>query len=293
MIFLKNNKLTKFSYMKKVILILLFLTNSIFPQKLTLLNQFGDFSSASSFDIDLNQNIYVTDIIDNSITKYDSSGNETISIGGYGWEESTFDEPANIFTNTLSIYVADKNNNRVQRFDKDLNFLSQLQGGDENSEIEFGYPTCVGISNIGDLYLLETDNNKILKFNLDGNFLSEIGGNDAGDFALTNPKNFSPDLTGNIFVLDENRIKVFDQFGNRVLNYKIKYEPDKIRVIDNDILYIEKQQIVLFDLKERKVKSIFAEFQNLSDLDIIDAMVIGKNLYLLTSKFIQIYKTKN
>ena len=94
------------------------------PNKLVLVMSFGDFKSASSFDIDLNGNFYVSDLEENNITKLDSSGNEIVSIGGYGWSESSFDRPISIITNTLSVYVADENNDRVQRFDKDLNFLS-------------------------------------------------------------------------------------------------------------------------------------------------------------------------
>lgn len=293
MIFLKNNKLTKFSLMKILMLILFISTKLILSQNITLKRQFGDLSSASSFDIDLNHNIYVTDIVDNTLTKYDSTGIEQISIGGSGWEESTFDEPVNVFTNTLSVYVADKNNNRIQRFDKDLNFLSQFKGDDEETETEFGYPICVGISNIGDLFLLETDNNKILKFNLNGDFLLEIGGNDAGDFALINPISFSPDPNSNLFVLDGNLIKVFDQYGNRKLNYKIEYHPKKIRIIENDILYIENQKLTLYDLKERKLKSEFYKFQNISNHEIIDAVIVNNLLYILTANFIQIYYIEN
>ena len=176
----------------KLLLITLFtFSNIIFSQNLAFLKELGKFKSASSFDIDLNGNIYISDNIENTITKLDSSGKTILSIGGFGWNESTFDQPVSVFTNTLSIYVADKNNNRIQRFDKDLNFLSQYNGDNSKNDVEFGYPTCLAISSVGDLFILDSDNNRILKFNLTGDYLSEIGSNDAGNFALDNPKNFS------------------------------------------------------------------------------------------------------
>ena len=125
--------------------------------------------------MDLSGNIFVSDIGLNTITKFDSTGKIIINIGGFGWEESTFDEPIDIVTNTLSLYVADKNNNRIQRFDKDLNYISEFSGKKDNGKIEFGYPTCIDISSIGDLYILDSDNYRILKFNLTGEYLQEIG----------------------------------------------------------------------------------------------------------------------
>ena len=261
---------------------LLLIINSNFAQEINYLSSFGEFSLASSFDIDLKGNFYITDINDHTITKLDSLGHELISIGGYGWEEASFDEPINIITNTLSVYVADKNNNRVQRFDKDLNFLSEFNGDNEESDIEFGYPTCLSISNIGDLFILESDNNRILKFNLTGEYLLDIGANDAGSFALANPKYFSSDLEGNLFILDENSIKVIDQYGNGLFSYKLQFEPNKIKNIEEKILYVGDSLIVIYDLKERKEIVQISDFPKIEDIEIIDVNILGSNLYVLT-----------
>ena len=173
----------------KTLSIILLLSNFIFCQTIDFVTEFGIFSSASSFDIDLQGNFYVADYYENTITKLDSTGNILNSIGGFGWENASFDQPACIFTTTLSTYVADKNNNRIQRFDKDLNFLSEYSGS-KNSEIEFAYPSCLAISKMGDLFLLDSDNNRILKFSLTGNFLIEIGAQDAGAFCFSKSQIF-------------------------------------------------------------------------------------------------------
>ena len=276
--------------MKNLLIIFIFFSNSLFSQSLNFMSEFGKFSSASSFDVDLQGNIYITDISENTVTKVDSNGMLINSIGGYGWEPSSFDEPTNIVTTTLSIYVSDKNNNRIQRFDKDLNFLSEYSGTKQDSEIEFGYPTCLDISNMGDLYLLDNDNNRVLKFSLNGKFLLKIGANDAGGFALTNPNDFSIDAVGNIFVLDDNRIKVFDQYGNGQFIFEINFKPHKIFNFNKNILYIENEQLIIFDLRERKVAAKFSNFNNLDGEFIIDAKINGKNLFLLSPKRILKYK---
>ena len=266
----------------KTFIIIIILSNFILCQTIDFVSEFGEFSSASSFDIDLQGNFYIADYDNNTITKLDSVGKVINSIGGFGWNTSAFDQPSSIFTTTLSIYVADKNNKRVQRFDKDLNFLSQYSGNN-NSEIEFAYPTCLAISNIGDLYILDSDNYRILKFSLNGNFLFEIGAQDAGVFALTDPKNFTLDNNGNIFVLDEEQIKVFDQYGNGKLKYKIKSMPSKIYGFDKHLYFIEKNKLTYLHLAERKMNDQFFEFNELQDEEIIDIKIIKNNLFILSS----------
>ena len=273
----------------KTLTIIFVLSNFVFCQSIDFVAEYGKFTSAASFDIDLQGNFYIADNYDNTITKLDSTGKIINSIGGFGWEASSFDKPSCIFTTTLSTYVADKNNNRIQRFDKDLNFLSEYSGN-KNSEIEFAYPTCLAISNIGDLFLLDSDNYRILKFSLNGNFLIEIGAQDAGPFALTDPKNFTLDNDGNIFVLDEDQIKVFDQYGNGKLKFKIKSEPDKIYFFKKQLFFIDNNKISLLDLADRKMTDQIHKFNELQNEEIVDLKISKKHLFVLTSGKIFKYK---
>lgn len=266
----------------KILMIILFaITNLFLGQNLKFNGEFGNFNSASSFDLDLNGNFFISDILDNTITKLDSNGHEILTIGGYGWDESAFDEPVSVFTNTLSVYVADKNNDRIQRFDKDLNFLSLYSNGN-NSNIEFGYPTCIVITDIGDLFFLESDNNRILKFNLTGEFLLEIGGNDAGAYALINPINFTSDANGNIYVLDKNKVKVFDQYGNGKFIYTLDFQSKKIYIYRNLIIYIQKSLITVFDLNNHRLLKEYKSFDNLNKEEIVDAKIKSNKLFVLT-----------
>ena len=278
--------------MKKLLLILLVFSSGIFAQTLSFEKCFGNFGNASSFDIDLNYNFYVVDIDSSVIIKLDSLGKVINSIGGYGWEESTFDEPVDVFTNTLSVYVADKNNNRIQHFDKDLNFLSQYIGTDENNNnVEFNYPTCVAISAIGDLFILDSDNSRILKFDLGGEYILELGGNDAGEFSIDNPKYFATDNHGNIYVLDDNFIKVFDQYGNGLLKFNPVISADKINIANNFLLLNNKNEIAMYDLKNNRLILKTNPIQNVEHNDVmVKSELHGNTLYILTQKKIYKYK---
>ncbi|MDZ7766897.1 MAG: NHL repeat-containing protein [Melioribacteraceae bacterium] len=142
------------------------------------------FPAALTFQSHQTNIIYVTDIERNEIYKLDFEGNVLNFIGGYGWNPATFDEPVHIFASTLSVYVTDKNNDRIQYFDKDLNYLSQLRSDDLRGEYSFRYPTSAVVSPVGDLFVLDSDNSRILKFDLNGNFTTEIGSYDAGSFCF-------------------------------------------------------------------------------------------------------------
>ncbi len=277
--------------MKKFILLFyFFFAFGVFSQTLKFEKSLANFKNAASFDIDLNGNLYISDLSDNTIYKIDSLGNILNSIGGYGWEESTFDAPVDVFTNTLSVYVADKNNNRIQRFDKDLNFLSQYSGSSLNtSSIEFGYPTCVAISSIADLFILDSDNSRILKFNLDGNFILEMGGNDAGEFSVNNPLNFSTDNFGNLYVLDGDNIKIFDSYGNGLLIFRPVLHADKININNNNLLVFNKSELAIYNLKDNKLIFRTDTIPHLAKNNFIVGAELQNNiLFLLTQK--RIYK---
>jgi len=277
--------------MKNILIILLIFVSVVAAQSVVYEKSLGKFKDATSFDIDLNKNIYISDRTNNTIFKLDSLGKELTSIGGFGWDESLFDEPVSIFTNTLSVYVADKNNNRIQHFDKDLNFLSQYIGTSENTDAtEFAYPTCVAIANIGDLYILDSDNGRILKYDLSGNFILEIGGNDAGEFAISNPKNFTLDNNGNLYVLDGTNVKVFDQYGSGLLKFKSLDNANSINISERKILFVNNCKLKVLDLENRKIT---LEIDELSQLDeneqIVEAKLLGNALFILTPKRILTY----
>ena len=98
---------------KHYLSILLFATASyILPQSIIYSGQIGSFTSAKSFSINSLGYIYVSDVSSNEIIKLDTLGKVIKTVGGYGWNESSFDYPVDVFATPLNIYVADKNNNQ-------------------------------------------------------------------------------------------------------------------------------------------------------------------------------------
>ncbi|MCX6168527.1 MAG: NHL repeat-containing protein [Ignavibacteriales bacterium] len=277
--------------LKHYLLILLFTAiKLVSAQNLVSFGQIGAFNAASSFSINPAGFIYVSDPGKNEIIKLDTLGKIIKSIGGYGWGESSFDDPIDVYANTLNVYVSDKNNNRIQMFDKDLNFLSQFSTQNSNDDRNaFRYPTGSAVSTQGDLFIFDSDNNRILKYNMKGEFQLTIGGFDAGAYSLSSPKQFA--VTRNkILVVDANWLVVFDQFGNGIKKINLEIIPENINASFQNITVNDKSHIILFyesNLETGNFNPI--TFKPNIDEEIVDTLVFNNKLYLLTKNSIFIF----
>lgn len=279
--------------MKKTLLfILLLLTIQVYSQTLNFVKTIGDFQEATSFYINPTGFIFVTDAQANEVYKLDTLGNVVNDIGGYGWKQANFDYPADVYATSLNIYVCDKNNHRVQRFDKDLNFISSLYKREsDNSSEQFGYPLAAETSNQGDLYILDSENSRIIKFDLFGNFVLNFGGYNDVNYSLKKPKKLAISSANNIFVLDSQNLVVFDQYGNEISAAKVEKDYKYIRII-NDILVMNTDSEILIKnlkLKEKDFTKLILNGYNF-DNNIICSLIFNKKLYVLTEKNIVIFQ---
>ena len=279
-----------------VLITIFFLHNlSSYGQEFELLGKMGNFEGASAFFITPVGFIFISDAERNEISKYDTSGRKIISIGGYGWQESSFDDPADIFATTLDVYVTDKNNNRIQIFDKDLNYLSSFTSKPyESTEYQFAYPISCATSNQGDLFILDSDNSRLLKFNLTGDFLTDIGGIDAGEYTLNNPYKLAISSDSKIYISDSNQIIVFDLFGNGLLKFKTSLDNPNINITNDYLSANDNNKIIIINLKNpSKVIIEFTGEKYALEDDIVEASLFNNKLFILTDHSILKYKLPN
>jgi hypothetical protein len=263
-----------------------------FPQQYIYQYSLGKFNEASSFHINSAGFIFLTDAGENQIFKLDTLGKNLKEAGGYGWQDSQFDYPAYVFATTLNIYVADKNNHRIQRFDKDLNFISSLytrENDDKNSR--FGYPLSCVISNQGDLFILDSENRRIVKFDLFGNYIQNFGGYDYGKYSLNSPVDLATDQNNNVYVVDAKKIVIYDQFGNGIGEMDAAEDLSSINIIFSNMTINSKNNIYYYDLRKG-----FGQPEKLNvDLsdgtgDIKGTFVFNSKLYVLMSKEILVFQ---
>lgn len=281
--------------MKKysVIVFLLLQLANVPAQTFVYKYDFGEFANASSFHINPAGYLFITDSGTDEIYKLDTLGVLLKDAGGYGWSEGTFDDPTGIYATTLNVYVCDKNNHRLQSFDKDLNFVSTLYTKESSNEDErFGYPVSCAVSRQGDLFLLDSENNRVIGFDLFGNFIRNFGGYDAGDFQLSKPLVLRAAVNGHIFVLDKNDIIIYDSYGNGITSI-----PHKGLITDFNIIFSNftaNCDSMVFINSSSLNEGLKLEQVNLTGFppmkDIVSTLIFNNKLYVLKRNCIVVFE---
>lgn len=277
-----------------IFIFFIILYKSSYSQQFLLVDSIGNFQNASSFYITSNGYLYVTDKGRDEVYHLDTLGNLLKDVGGFGWNQSQFDEPVDVFADPLSVYVTDKNNHRIQRFDRKLNFISQLYTREnDNIDERFGYPLGCVVSNQGDLYILDSENNRVLKFDLFGNYILNFGGIEAGEFSLKSPTSLTISSNGIIFVSDNNSLIAFDQFGNGIKTFEFDSNINSVKIIFNKMVLTTNNEIYIADMKEAETKFKMINLNLNNNYKIISALFFQNKLYILTPTNILIFLPAN
>lgn len=174
------------------------------------------FQNARACAVDPYGNVYVIDAGSSKVVKLSKQWEVLQTVGGYGWTDQAFDHPADLIApNGLDVYVADYGNHRIQRFDRDLSFISSYSTREgPDAAVRFGYPHGVAQSRFGSIFIADGENRRILKVNTSGAVEQAFGDLGAGEGRLASPTRIRIGGDDRVFVQDSNRIVVFDIFGN-------------------------------------------------------------------------------
>jgi DNA-binding beta-propeller fold protein YncE len=244
-----------------------------------------------------NGTIYILDADENKVSLFTNLQNAPITIGGFGWSSSSFDKPTGVATDGVNIYISDFGNHRIQRFDRDLNYISSLSTRDTSDVISrFGYPLDVALSEFGDMFILDGENIRVMKFNAQGSFERSFGDINAGKGKLQNPIRLIA-TNSRIFVGDKNKVIVFDYFGNYLgsIGEGIINNLNGFTMLTNGLLVASNDTIWWFTREGALQKSssldniIFEERIN----QIQDVACNGKQLFILSPHKIHVFKMSN
>jgi NHL repeat len=212
-------------------------------------------TSTHGLEADLYGNLYVLDAAQNTVTLLSKNRDTVGTVGGSGWQDSRFDQPAGVWArNGIDVFVADYGNHRIQRFDRGLTFISSLSTRESNDPAQrIGYPSDVALSRMGDLFICDTENQRIAKVSTQNRVELSIGGLDAGRGRLRHPTQLEIGPEDRLYVLDAPRVMVYDMFGNFLHEmYQGMFrgpsclfaDAERIMVLDDSLLYC-------FDAAER------------------------------------------
>ena len=117
-------------------------------------------------------NIYVSS--EHKLQKFTSTGELIKCVGREGGKEGEFNVPRGLTLRDNLVYVSDCNNNRIQVFDLDLNFVRSI-GSRGSGRGEFDEPFDVKFDTAGNMYVAEWANERVQVMDSSGRFIQEFG----------------------------------------------------------------------------------------------------------------------
>jgi len=134
--------------------------------------------------------------------------------GSEGSGDGQFKIPSGVAVDSSgNVYVADMQNNRIQKFSSDGTFLTKW-GSEGYGDGQFGSPKGVAVDSSGNVYV--ADDFRIQKFSSDGTFLTKFGSRGfGGDGQFIDLYGVAVDSSGNVYGVDlsNSQIQKFSSTG--------------------------------------------------------------------------------
>ncbi len=245
---------------------------------------------AIALSVDPAGNVYVLDRGTNELVKLSAAGKILARIGGYGWAPQTFDAPSDLIApNGLDVYVADYGNHRIQRFDRNLNYVSSFdavppEGGDRR----FGFPKSVAVSDDGALFIVDGENRQILKLTSANEVDRTFGGIGSGEGQLENPSRIRIEGNEQVYVQDGSSLIVYDVYGNylKSIGRGLFRELRTFAVSGRSLFVLDSTGVRMFDENGTEASGFALESvgQSVDPSKFRDFAVRGDSLYILTDQ---------
>ena len=179
----------------------------------------GQFSLPGSIAANPSGEIFVADLWNHRIQRFDSEGRFISKWGGemwFGLEGLAADVSGNL-------YVACGGSNEVQKYNPGGK-LATRWGSTGKGDGQFEYLFAIAVGPSGNVYVVDAGNSCVQKFTSDGSFLTKWGTKGTGDGQFDNPFFIAVDGTGNVWVGDmrdngKHRMQKFDGNGRFLMKW--------------------------------------------------------------------------
>ena len=154
----------------------------------------GHFNQPTDIAFDREGNVYVADGEGNSrVLKFDKYGNLLLGWGMKGAGPGQFDLPHSIAVDGDLVYVGDRENTRIQIFDRNGRFLR---------EWKLGHPFGLFVTPDHFIYMADAIASRILKIDRNGNVVGVLSGPEPGKGRHFDPHQIAVDKDNSIFTAE-------------------------------------------------------------------------------------------
>ncbi|MRR28751.1 T9SS type A sorting domain-containing protein [bacterium] len=160
---------------------------------------------------------WVADCYNAKVKKFTSSGTLALSFGDHGAGPGEFNQPTGIAVRGGNVFVTDKQNNRVQRFDRAGGYLGQFGQGVLLQPTGITVKAQDSDTTVTERYYVsDSKHNRIVVFDPAGIVADTIAG-----LGLNEPWDVAFDVRDNLFIADahNDRIVMLDPWGGVLLAF--------------------------------------------------------------------------
>ena len=213
------------------------------------------------------------------ITVYNMRGEKKRQFGSEGKGKGQFSYPMGVALDSDGcIYVSDTDNQRIQKFTFDGQYIKSINGKKRIGQNLFDSPRGLKVNN-NKLYVCDSTNNRILVFDRELNYITRIGGSKgSGPGQFNGPHDIAWD-SSMLYVadVDNDRIQVFDEDGRYVREFGQKGsghgELSRPCFIDvaRDLVYVSEagnSRVSVFDTSGRFVCTVGREGRGPGELSV-------------------------
>ncbi len=181
----------------------------------------GLIHTAHGLRVDPDNNIWITDIGNHLVMKFNAEGKLLLTLGTKdkpGATRDTFNKPTDMaVAPSGDVYVSDGyGNSRVVKFTKEGKYIREW-GTKGKGEGEFNLPHAICLDAKGQVYVGDRENDRVQVFDPDGKFITQWkeSGAPFGLFLTKEAKMFVADGRGNVVRLLDGQGKEVARFGEK------------------------------------------------------------------------------
>lgn len=222
--------------------------------------------------------IYLMDSERSLLTRILPNGTHVRTVGGWGDNGELFNSGSDIIASYgLDIFLIDSDSHRLIRFDRQLNYIEELNLLSLEEPIEF--PSALARYSSGEVLIAGESDAEVKYLNLNGQIISVIGDEKYGEDHFTHITAIAINDEDNIGVIDNNeRFLVFNRSGRIMWEKEIKGGGEFLGSINSDWI-ISRNNGDLFIMERFSQKAI--KQKSFLSNRISDLTIKGERIYAI------------